>query len=281
MKPVLQKAYNEKYAVGAFNVINLNFLEAIVESAVKRKSPVILNIAEAHFKYVTLENIVPAIKSMSQRVNVDIVLNLDHGLTMGGIQRAISNGFTNIMFDGSHLGFDENIRRTREVVEVCHSAGVSVEAELGAVGGDEGGALYGEADPNKYTDVAQAGQFVKETGIDFLALAYGNSHGKYKGEPDLDFELLKAVKDITGIPLVLHGGTGISTEGFQKSIQLGVSKINFFTGMSEAALKATAEYMSTVGETYDDYPLMLERVKTAISNRVAEQMDIFGSSGKA
>ncbi|MGI9543621.1 MAG: ketose 1,6-bisphosphate aldolase [Cyclobacteriaceae bacterium] len=281
MKPVLEKAYQQQYAVGAFNIFNLNFLEAVTSAAVEKSSPVILNIAEAHFTYVSLEHITPAIRAIAESSDVDIVLNLDHGLTIAGIERAIANGFTNIMFDGSHLDFEENIHQTKEVVNMCQKKSISVEAELGAVGGVEGGALYGEPDPNKYTDVEQAKIFVQETGVDSLAVAIGNTHGKYKGEPDLDFERLETLKEATGIPLVLHGGSGISEEDFRHSISLGISKINFFTGMSQVALAATSDYIVGAGDTYDDYPLMIQKVRQAVTQVVGEQMDIFGSSGKA
>jgi len=281
LKTALDKAYKNSYAVGAFNVINLEFLEAITTAARRSASPVILNIAEVHLPYVTLENIVPAIKEIARRERFEIVLNLDHGLTIPTIERAISLGFTSIMFDGSHLDFDENIRQTREVVEMCRPWNISVEAELGAVGGAEGGELEGKADPAKYTDISQAKQFVKETGIDALAVAIGNSHGKYKGEPDLDFARLKAIRDVAGIPLVLHGGSGISANDFRKAISLGIAKINFFTGMTEAAMRATADYMSTAGKRYNDYPLMMNTVKEAVAQVVEEQMEIFGSRGKA
>lgn len=281
MKPVLDRAYKVHYAVGSFNVINLDFLEAISGAAIRQKSPVILSIAEAHYPYVNLENIVPAIKAIAARSPVDMVLNLDHGLTLAGIERAIKNDFTNIMFDGSHLDFEENIRQTREVVDRCHPLGISVEAELGAVGGSEGGALEGEADPAKFTDVEQARQFVEETGVDFLAVAIGNSHGRYKGKPDLDFKRLKILRDVTGIPLVLHGGSGLSPEDFQQAIQLGIAKINFFTGMSQVALATTKTYINGAGEVYDDYVIMLQQVKDAVSQVVGQQMDIFGSTGKA
>ena len=281
MKPVLDKAYNEGYAVGAFNIFNLNFLEAVCEAAEAQSSPVILNIAEVHFKYVALEHIVPAIRAIADQSAVEMVLNLDHGMTLEGIRRAMDNGFTNIMFDGSHLVFDDNIRQTRAVVELCHHHGISVEAELGAVGGAEGGALYGEADRSKFTDVEQARTFVQETGVDFLAIAFGNVHGKYRGEPDLDFDLLRQLRDATGIPLVLHGGSGISESDFRRAISLGISKINFFTGMASVALETSRNYLNREGESYDDYPLMLEEVKTEVSRVVRQQMDIFGSSGKA
>lgn len=280
MKPVLEKAYKEGYAVGAFNIFNLNFLEAVCDAATAQNSPVILNIAEVHFKYVTPEHLVPAIRAIADLSAVDMVLNLDHGMTLKGIQRAIDNGFTNIMFDGSHLAFDENIRQTQAVVELCHRHGISVEAELGAVGGAEGGALYGEADRSKFTDVEQARTFVQETGVDFLAIAFGNVHGKYRGEPDLDFDLLRQLRDVTGIPLVLHGGSGISESDFRRAISLGISKINFFTGMASVALETSRDYLNREGESYDDYPLMLEEVKKEVSRVVRQQMDIFGSVGK-
>lgn len=281
LKTALDKAYKDGYAVGAFNVINMEFLEAITNAARRSASPVILNIAEVHLPYVTLENIVPSIKEIARHERFDIVLNLDHGLTFKTIERAVSLGFTSIMFDGSHLDFAENIRQTREVVELCRPWNISVEAELGAVGGAEGGELVGKADPAKYTDISQARQFVKETGIDALAVAIGNSHGKYKGEPDLDFERLKAIREVTGIPLVLHGGSGISAADFRKAISLGIAKINFFTGMAEAAMRATSEYMSTAGQRYNDYPIMMNQVREEVSRVVAEQMEIFGSRGKA
>ena len=281
LKTILDKAYQNRYAVGAFNVINLEFLEAISLAAGCSASPVILNIAEVHLPFVTMENIVPVIKEIAKRERFEIVLNLDHGLTFNTIERALSNGFTSIMFDGSHLDFEENIRQTSEVVQMCHARNVSVEAELGAVGGEEGGGLVGKADPAKYTDVSQAKSFVERTGIDALAVAIGNSHGRYKGQPDLDFERLRAIRDVTGIPLVLHGGSGISAVDFCKAISLGIAKINFFTGMSEAAMQVTASYMLTAGERYNDYPLMLKQVKERVANVVAEQMEIFGSRGQA
>ena len=167
------------------------------------------------------------------------------------------------------------------MVERCHAAGIPVEGELGAVGGVEGGALYGEPDPKHYTDINQAKQYVEETGVDFLAIAFGNVHGKYKGEPRLDFERLEAIRDITGIPLVLHGGSGISPADFKRAVSLGISKINFFTGMSQVALETTVRYMATAGEKYNDYVLMIREVKEAVTRIVGQQMDIFGSSGQA
>ena len=280
LKTILDRAYHNQYAVGAFNIINLTFLEAIIVAAQKQNSPIILNIAEVHFPFVALENIVPVAKMIAERATVEVALNLDHGLTLEAIHKAIDLGFTSIMFDGSHLDYSKNIQQTQAVIEMCRPQGISVEAELGAVGGEEGGGLVGSADPSRYTDIDQAREFVRETGIDALAVAIGNSHGKYKGEPCLDFDRLQAIRDATGIPLVLHGGSGISADDFRKAISLGIAKINFFTGISQAALNATRTYLNQGKETYNDYPIMINQVKAAVCEIVEEQMKIFGSAGK-
>jgi fructose-bisphosphate aldolase class II len=281
LKTLLGKAYQKGYAVGAFNVINLTFLEAIITAARRTASPVVLNIAEVHFPFVSLENIVPVVREIAKREQFDVVLNLDHGLTIDAIERALANNFTSIMFDGSHLDFEENIRQTREVARMCHAWNISVEAELGAVGGAEGGGLVGEADPAKYTDIDQARQFVKETEVDALAVAIGNSHGRYKGPPKLDFERLRAIRGAVDIPLVLHGGSGISAADFQKAISFGIAKINFYTGMSDVAIQATKKHLGEMGERYNDYPMMMNAVKESVAQVVAEQMEIFGSRGQA
>jgi fructose-bisphosphate aldolase, class II len=280
LKTMLGKAYQKGYAVGAFNVIDLTFLEAIIMAAHQMASPVILNIAEVHFPFVTMEHIVPVVKEIANSEKIDIVLNLDHGLTIAAIERAMANDFTSIMFDGSHLEFEENIRQTREVVRMCHARNISVEAELGAVGGAEGGGLVGSADPAKYTNIEQARQFVRETGVDALAIAIGNSHGRYKGPPQLDFARLRALHNATEIPLVLHGGSGISPADFQRVISLGIAKINFFTGMSDAAIQAAKKSLGEIGTRYNDYPMMMNAIKDSVAKVVAEQMDIFGSTGR-
>jgi len=186
-----------------------------------------------------------------------------------------------VMFDGSTLSYEENIRQTREVVKMCHAVGVSVEAELGAVGGDEGGALYGHADEAFFTDPALAREFVDQTGIDALAVAIGNAHGKYKGEPKLDFARLDAIRQQTGLPLVLHGGSGISDADFRRAIELGIHKINFYTGMSQAALGAVEQRMANRQPLYDEFAELLLGIEEAITDTVAAQMRIFGSAGQA
>lgn len=277
---VLKRAMNEGYAVGAFNIINMEFLEAIIKAAQRKRAPVILNIAEVHLPYINLEYMVYLIKEIAAREKVEIVLNLDHGQSLDIIKQCIQMGFSSVMYDGSYLSLAENIRHTREVVAICRAADVSVEAELGAVGGSEGGDLVGVADPDRYTDVNEAQYFVKETGIDALAVAIGNAHGKYHGSPQLDFERLKTIKEATGIPLVLHGGSGLSADDFRKAIRFGICKINFFTGMSQAALQTMRDILLQSGQKYNEYAEIMARVKENVYHVVAGQIDIFGSAGK-
>lgn len=281
LKDILTPAEAGKYAVGSFNVINLNFLEAIMEAAVKNSSPVIISIAEVHLPFVNLEHICPSIHTMAKMYDIPVTLNFDHGLTMDAIKRAIDNGFTSIMYDGSKEELEKNISQTAHVVEMCSKHGISVEAELGAVGGSEGGELAGDVNPALYTNIEEAKRFVQETGIDALAVAIGNSHGAYKGTPQLDFTLLENIHKETGVPLVLHGGSGLSEQDFKQAIALGIRKINFFTGMSQVALQTTQSFMEGERGKYNDYLNLMDQVKNSVSACVTEQMDIFGSINKA
>lgn len=277
----LAHAQKQGYALGAFNVLDTHFMRALFAAAEQQRSPFIINIAEVHFKYVTLDQLVEAIKFEAVKHAIPVVLNLDHGLHFEAVMQAIRLGFTSVMFDGSTLSYEENIRQTREVVKAAHAVGVSVEAELGAVGGDEGGALFGEADSEKFTDPRLAAEFVRETGIDTLAVAIGNAHGKYKGEPKLDFDRLAAIREQTGVPLVLHGGSGISDADFRRAISLGIHKINFYTGMSQAALDAVERSLASRNTRYDEFAELLMAVENAICETVMQQMKIFGSVGQA
>ncbi len=269
--------------MGAFNVLSTEFLEAVVGAAERMRSPVILNLAEVHLAYVDMEVIAAAIIRRAQKSDVPIVLNLDHGLTFDTVVRAVRCGFTSIMFDGSHLPYEENIAQSREIARLCHAADISVEAELGAVGGSEGGELMGTIDASMYTDPAQAEDFVKRTQIDALAVAIGNAHGKYRGAPALDFARLDAIREKAGIPLVLHGGSGIPDDDFRKAITLGIAKINFFTGMAQAAIDTLKHAVtnSDVELKYNAFPDIMLQVQERVGGVVAGQMSIFGSGGKA
>ncbi|MGK0600339.1 ketose 1,6-bisphosphate aldolase [Yokenella regensburgei] len=280
---ILKTAKNEQFAVGAFNAIDNHFVDAIFAAAQQNRSPIILNFAEVHSRLVNLEEMAEYVIFKARRAEVPVTLNLDHGLTFDTVKRALASGFTSIMFDGSHLSYEENVRQTADVVALCRGSKVSVEGELGAVGGDEGGALDGAADTALYTDVEQANDFVSRTGVDALAVAIGNSHGRYHGVPKLDFSRLDALAQCVDVPLVLHGGSGLSTADFRKAIQLGIAKINFYTGMSQAALRTLESRLlnTELSQKYDHYLLLMKDVEHAVCATVTEQMAIFGSQNKA
>lgn len=283
LKTILNIAKKNHFAVGAFNAIDSHFVDAIFSSAEKNNSPIILNFAEVHSRLVVIEEIAEYVKFKAKKTAIPVCLNLDHGLTLNMVERAITSGFTSIMFDGSHLEYEDNIRQTAEIVKICHPLNISVEGELGAVGGDEGGELYGSANKALYTDINQAADYVTRTGVDALAVAIGNSHGRYKGLPKLDFERLAKLADLVKPPLVLHGGSGLSTQDFQIAIKLGIVKINFYTGMSQAALQTLEIKMhdNDLSSKYDHYLLLMKEVEKSISQIVSEQMVIFSSINKA
>ncbi|WP_439240275.1 ketose 1,6-bisphosphate aldolase [Lonepinella sp. BR2474] len=283
LKAILGVANQHQFAVGAFNAIDSNFIDAVFDAAGETQSPVIINVAEVHLPYIDIYATSDYIRKKAEQVGVPTCLNLDHGLTLPTIKTAIDCGFSSIMFDGSSLTYEQNIEQTREVVELCQKYAISVEGELGAVGGDEGGALESMADTALYTNVDQAVDFVQQTGIDALAVAIGNTHGKYKGEPKLDFERLAQIHQAVSIPLVLHGGSGISAIDFRKTIERGICKINFFTGMSQSALQSIEKDVTNhaLSQKYNYYLMMMENVQQAIKQTVAEQMQIFNSINKA
>ena len=273
---VLDHAEKHSYAVGAFNVINLDFLNGILEAAEKMKSPIILNIAELHFPYVNIEQITPAIKHMAEKVCVPVVLNLDHGVSFEAVVRALRCGFSAVMYDASKKPFEQNVEETKLVVKMAHSVGVSVEAELGQVGGAEGGKKTAKAKREFFTNPDKAEKYVKETGIDALAVSVGNVHGFYEGEPELDFDLIKELKNRTGIPLVLHGGSGISDDDFRRAVQLGIRKINFFTEMSKLATDRVRELLTDSKDIFiQDF---LKEAKAKIKEVVMDRIMVFGSA---
>ena len=273
---MLKHADEYSYAVGAFNVINLDFLNGILDAAETMQSPVIINIAQVHFPYVNIEQITPAVKYMAENASVPVVLNLDHGVTFEAVVRALRCGFSAVMYDASKKPLEQNIEETRLVVKMAHSVGVSVEAELGQVGGAEGGKKTAKARREFFTDPGEAEKFVNETGIDTLAVSVGNVHGFYEGEPELDFDLIHELKHRTGIPLVLHGGSGISDDDFRRAVQLGIRKINFFTEMSKLATDRVRELLRS-SEVFFIQDLLKE-AKEKIKEVVMSRILVFGSA---
>jgi fructose-bisphosphate aldolase class II len=276
----LQKAYENRYALGSFNISDYILLESIFKAAKASRSPVILSVAEMHLKFLDLEDVAYLITKIAAKADIPIVLHFDHGVHFDAIIRAMQNGFTSVMFDGSKLKYEENVRQTSEIVKICHAVDVSAEGELGGIGGDEGGGILGTADESLFTDPEQARDFVNRTGVDALAVAIGNVHGKYQGEPNLDFKRLEKIKNFTKIPLVLHGGSGISEVDFKRAISLGISKINYYTGMASAALEEIQAALPQIGERYNDYPELIMRISNRIQEIANRQMAVFGSKGK-
>ena len=228
LKEVLKEANDLNMAVGAFNTHNLEMLPAIIKAAVKEKTPVIVQTSCGTAKYIGHKNLVSICKSMADEYGAEVVLHLDHAKDYDEIRKAIDAGYSSVMFDGSSLPLKENILGTKRVVAYAKKYGVSVEAELGTVGGTEDGIAVAQ-DEVRYTDPADAVEFVKQTGIDALAVAIGTNHGQYKSKTNINFERLKEIKDVVDIPLVIHGGTGVKEEDVKKVIDLGIRKFNVGT----------------------------------------------------
>ena len=282
-KEMLEKARAGKYAVGQFNINNLEWTKSILLTAQELNSPVILGVSEGAGKYMTgFKTVAAMVSAMIDELNitVPVALHLDHG-TYEGCYKCIKAGFSSIMFDGSHYPIEENIKKTKELVKIAHAMGLSLEAEVGSIGGEEDGVVgMGEcADPKECKAIA-------DLGIDFLAAGIGNIHGKYPANwQGLNFEVLENVKKEVGdMPLVLHGGTGIPADMIKKAISLGVAKINVNTECQLSFAAATREYIEAgkdlQGKGFDPRKLLAPGAE-AIKATVKEKMELFGSVGKA
>ena len=280
---MLNKAHEGHYAVGAFNINNLEWTKMILLAAEEAKSPVMLGVSEGAAKYMCgFKTVVAMVKEVhdSLGITVPVALHLDHG-SYEGAKACIEAGFTSVMFDGSHYAFEENLAKSKEMIELAHSKGLSIECEVGGIGGEEDGvASMGElADPQECKPIA-------ELGVDFLAAGIGNIHGKYPADwAGLNFERLGEIQDVTnGKPLVLHGGSGIPADQIAKAISLGVSKINVNTELQLVFADATRKYVEAgkdlEGKGYDPRKL-LKPGCDAIKDKVTSMMKEFGSYGKA
>ena len=282
-REMLEKARDGKYAVGQFNINNLEWTKSILLTAEELKSPVILGVSEGAGKYMTgYKTVVGMVNGMLEelKITVPVALHLDHG-SYEGCLKCIEAGFSSVMFDGSHYPIEENVAKTTELVKICKEKGLSIEAEVGSIGGEEDGVVgMGEcADPNECKAIA-------DLGIDFLAAGIGNIHGKYpENWQGLSFETLAAVKEKVGdMPLVLHGGTGIPADMIKKAISLGVAKINVNTECQLSFAEATRKYIEAgkdlQGKGFDPRKLLAPGTE-AIKATVKEKMELFGSVGKA
>lgn len=282
-KEMLDKAKAGHYAVGQFNINNLEWTKSILLTAQELNSPVILGVSEGAGKYMTgFKTVAAMVKAMIEELNitVPVALHLDHG-SYEGCLKCVEAGFSSIMFDGSHYPIDENVAKTTELVKLAHDKGISIEAEVGSIGGEEDGVVgMGEcADPQECKSIA-------DLGIDMLAAGIGNIHGKYPANwAGLSFETLDAIQQLTGdMPLVLHGGTGIPEDMIKKAISLGVAKINVNTECQLSFADATRKYIEAgkdlEGKGFDPRKLLKPGAE-AIVEKVKEKMELFGSVGKA
>jgi fructose-bisphosphate aldolase class II len=278
-KEIFQDAKLRKYAVGAFNINNMEILQAIVEAAEELNSPVFIQASQGGIRYAGLEYIAGMGKIAAAKAKVPVALNIDHGTDFNQVVRCIRHGFSAVMIDGSKLPFEENIAITRKIVEVAHPNDVSVEAELGKISGVEDDVAVAEHEA-LFTDPDEAYEFAERTNCDALAVAVGTAHGVYRGEPKIDFERLQAISSKVNTPLVLHGASGLADDVIQKAIGYGIVKINIDTDLriafSEAVRKVVKEHPDEI-----DPRNIMGPAKEAVKKVVKAKMHLFGSVGKA
>ena len=278
-KEILEDAHKNGYAVGAFNINNMEIIQAIIEAAEETKSPVILQASQGGLKYAGIEYIEALAKVAAHKAKVPVAIHLDHGTDFDQVIKCIRHGFSSVMVDGSKHPIEENIAITKLVVDIAHSVDVSVEGELGKIGGVEDHIVVDEREAT-FTDPDEAVRFVKETGVDSLAIAVGTAHGVYKGEPKLDFDRIKIIKEKTNMPLVLHGSSGVPCESLEKAVSLGINKINIDTDIRAAFAQAVKDFLKENPDNIDPRKI-LGPARMSMKEVVMEKMKVFGSVGRA
>lgn len=276
MKPILDHADTHGYGVGAFNTLSLEAVRGAVRAAEELNSPIILQVAQVQLDAAPMEYMAPIMIEAAKNAKVPIAINFDHGENVEHIKKALELGFTSVMFDGALLPLEENIKISKYIADMAHSYGATCEAELGVVGGSEDAKKDIE---QMLTDVNQVKKFLAETGVDALAVAIGNAHGPYKETPNLQYARLSEINQVTDTPLVLHGGSGISDDGFRKSIKLGIQKINVATALQQNVMKDVYNLFNSTLEK-PDYFVMYKVIENAICETVKDHMKIFMSDGK-
>ena len=272
LKELLEIAKAENKAIGSFTCPNMEIVMGTIRAAEESQSPIIIQIAEGRLKHTPLNMIGPLMVQAAKDASVKIAVHLDHGLTIGKAREALGYGFTSVMFDGSHYSLQENIDKTNEIAKLARQTGASVEAELGTIGGKE---ATERDEVSKYTDMGEAKMFAENADIDALAVAIGNAHGHYKGKPELNFERLAELQKAVNVPLVLHGGSGISDEDFRHCIDLGVRKINIATASMDAAITFAGRYMAEPGE--HDYYHFNENMVQGVYENVKHCIKVFNN----
>ena len=277
-KELMLKAQAGGYAIGAFNVENMEMVQAVVAAAEEMNSPVIMQTTPSTVKYADVDYFYANVKTAAEKASVPVVMHLDHGSSFDLALRAYRAGYTSIMIDGSHESYEDNIAVSKAVADACHAAGVPVEAELGKVGGKEDDLDGGDGDP--YTDPQEAVEFVKRTGVDSLAIAIGTAHGVYKGEPKLDLDRLSEIREVVDVPLVLHGTSGVPDDTVKECIKRGICKVNYATDLRIAFTRG-------VKAVFAENPDVIDPKKYNAAGReevkkyVMDKIKVMGSSGKA
>jgi fructose-bisphosphate aldolase, class II len=274
LKEILKRTGTEKYAVGNFDVFNIEMLKGVIEAAEETNSPVIIAYGEGFESYIDIEGFASLVIKLAEKSPVPVTLHLDHAVKFESILKAVNCGFTSVMIDSSEYNLGKNIENTRKAVEVCKVFGVSVEAELGHVSGLTG--LYSN-DESIYTNVEEAEKFIMETEVDALAIAIGTVHGVYKEKPRLNLARLQEIKKLVNIPLVLHGGSGLSDDDFRTMIKNGISKINIFTDLTLEALKSSRNDSGNTQISYMDLCLNMTK---AVKAEAVKKMKLFGCINK-
>lgn len=277
-KQLLLDAQKKGYAVGAFNVENMEMVQAVVAAAEELNSPVIMQTTPSTVKYADLAYFYANVKTAAEKASVPVVMHLDHGSSFELAMRALRTGYTSIMIDGSHESYEDNIAVTKAVVDACHPSEVPVEAELGKVGGKEDDLDGG--DDNPYTDPNQAKEFVERTGVDSLAVAIGTAHGVYKGTPKLDVERLSEIRKVVTVPLVLHGTSGVPDGAVEECIKRGICKVNYATDLRIAFTKGVNRVLKENPDTIDPKKYNAAG-REEVKQYVMSKMKVCGSNGKA
>ena len=274
MNDILLPAKEKGYAVGFFNAVNMEMARAVIETAEEMNSPVMVGTAEVLLPNMSLRNVATYLIEMAKRATVPVCVHYDHGLTKEKCLEAVELGFTSIMYDCSKDNFEDNCNKLRKITKSCHLRKITVEAELGHVGDNDGaGKLENPSD--YFTDVLSAKKFVDITGVDALAIAVGNAHGAYKFPPKLDFDRINEIAKITDIPLVLHGGSGLSDDDFKEAIKRGICKVNRFTDIDKAGKYGLERGMKEgAGSIYNLIPYEIEAMKDVVRNKI----ELFGSA---
>lgn len=280
---MLQKAKKGGYAVGSFNVTDIEMIRGVVSAAEKENSPVIIQFAESHDNYVPLDIIGPVMVNVAEKSSVPVAVHYDHGETFDNIIRAIHLGFTSVMVDASKNDFETNIAKTKEIVKIAKPLNVTVEAELGAMNREGGGDDVDYDDLNKtYTNPEEAKVFIEATKIDMLAIAYGTVHGVYTQKPNLNFDRLKTIQDLVNIPLVVHGASGLSDKEYRKSIDNGICKINYY---SEMVHRVAIEIGKKLADVENKKQMFISDASIweteIIEQEVRDRLKVFGSTGQA